>query len=346
MPRAHIIRTLFSQHTQCLAIVARGFVVRAGLAYHVLPQRGFAELVFVAAREEDRAKGYAAFLMRELRWRLRVQTPKMDAILAYADNGARGWFTRQGFGEVTLPHERWAGYIRDYDGAQLVQTYVHAFGEEVFEKNHRGEVITVQGVPRCKLPLEAGAEQWIVQTQHYAVRTEMYKRRPATGLVYSGLTFRPGEVKDPESIPGLAGRGLARHMYCAPQMPRVQRLRRLLMLLVDTMKADAASEPFLHPVDVSIAPGYNDLITEPMDLGTLQANVRAGVYDPVGQGVKAFISDATRIFDNCRAYNGDCSLYTVKAERLRRKLEKAVEKWKHIVCEVEEKTFIDVQMYR
>ena len=76
------------------------------------------------------------------------------------------------------------------------------------------------------------------------------------------------------------------------------------------------------------------MLTDKVDLETLQANVTAGVYDPVGRGVKAFLSDAGRIFDNCRKYNGNCSPYTRKAERLRGKLEGALQKWRHIVHEV------------
>ncbi|VDB82852.1 unnamed protein product [Peniophora sp. CBMAI 1063] len=333
MPRAHIIRTLFSRDTQCLVIIGRGYVLRAGLAYHILPHRGFAELVFIAAREEDRAKGYATFLLRHLRARLRVQT-KINVILAYADNSARGWFGRQGFSEVTLPRKQWAGYICDYDGARLVQAQVHAFGEEAYWRDVRGEVLTTQGMSRCKLPFMAEEEQWVVQQQHDAVRSVMWQRSPAVGHTYGGLTFQPGEVKDPETVPGLAGRGLDLQKYAAGQPSRVQRLRRLLTLLVDTMKADAASEPFLHPVDVNMAPGYTDLIAEPMDLGTLQANVASGAYDPSGRGVQAFLGDASRIFDNCREYNGARSPYTKKAERLRAKLDKGLQKWMHIVREV------------
>lgn len=218
MPRAHIIRTLFSHNTQCLAIVARGYVVRAGLAYHVLPQRDFAELVFVAARQEDQSKGYAAYLMRGLRSRLRVQTT-IKAILAYADNSARGWFAHQGFGDVTLPRERWAGYIRDYDGAQLMQTHIHACKEEVFRRDERGEVIfetklnSDQGWPMYKLPFDPVQEPWIARSQYDTVRGEIFKRRPHIGRIYPGLTFQPGEVKNPETIPGLTGRGLASHMH-------------------------------------------------------------------------------------------------------------------------------------
>ena len=282
MPHAHVIRTLFSPDTQCLVVVARGHVVRAGLVYHELPQRGFAELIFVAVREEDRAKGYAAFLMRHLRARLRVASG-INVILAYADNSARGWFKRQGFGDVTLLHEQWAGYIRDYDGAQLVQTYVHACGEEVYWKDERGEIVTMKsGEARTKLPFGADEEQWLVRNHHDVVRNEMWKRMPGMGVVYPGLEFRPGEVKHPETVPGLAGRGLARQMYayvccemnvgsgelksgCRTEQPsKKQRLRRLLSLLIDTMTADSASEPFLHPVDVTVAPGYNDIIKQPM----------------------------------------------------------------------------------
>lgn len=96
----------------------------------------------------------------------------------------------------------------------------------------------------------------------------------------------------------------------------------------------------------SVRPFQFTMLTVKADLGTLQANVKAGVYDPVRHGIKAFLSDANRIFDNCRQYNGPRSPYTVKAERLRRKLEMGLEKWSHIVREVEETGPVEMQMDR
>ena len=39
-----------------------------------------------------------------------------------------------------------------------------------------------------------------------------------------------------------------------------------------------SAAPFLEPVSEAEAPGYRQLIAKPMDLGTVRANIRAGVY--------------------------------------------------------------------
>jgi histone acetyltransferase len=46
--------------------------------------------------------------------------------LTYADNNAVGYFQKQGFTrEITLPRERWCGYIKDYDGGTLMECVIH-----------------------------------------------------------------------------------------------------------------------------------------------------------------------------------------------------------------------------
>jgi histone acetyltransferase len=42
--------------------------------------------------------------------------------LTYADNQAIGYFRKQGFTkEITLDRKLWAGYIKDYEGATLLE---------------------------------------------------------------------------------------------------------------------------------------------------------------------------------------------------------------------------------
>lgn len=47
--------------------------------------------------------------------------PTINHFLTYADNYAIGWFKKQGFTkEISLPRDRWVGYIKDYDAANLM----------------------------------------------------------------------------------------------------------------------------------------------------------------------------------------------------------------------------------
>jgi histone acetyltransferase len=53
---------------------------------------------------------------------VRTAHPGIKHFLTYADNYAFGYFKKQGFTkEVTLPRHLWAGYIKDYEGATIMQ---------------------------------------------------------------------------------------------------------------------------------------------------------------------------------------------------------------------------------
>ncbi len=50
----------------------------------------------------------------------------MEYFLTYADNYATGYFQKQGFSKhISMPKERWVGFIKDYDGGTLMECYVH-----------------------------------------------------------------------------------------------------------------------------------------------------------------------------------------------------------------------------
>jgi bromodomain-containing factor 1 len=63
---------------------------------------------------------------------------------------------------------------------------------------------------------------------------------------------------------------------------------------------------FAQPVDAAQLnlPDYHKIITHPMDLGTLQRNLRAGAY----ASAKDALADARLVFTNCRRYNGPTSV--------------------------------------
>lgn len=53
---------------------------------------------------------------------VRSKYPEMKHFLTYADNYAVGYFEKQGFAkDITLDRSIWAGYIKDYEGANLMQ---------------------------------------------------------------------------------------------------------------------------------------------------------------------------------------------------------------------------------
>jgi histone acetyltransferase len=70
-------------------------------------------------------KGYGAMLMNHFKMHIKNTYPGMMYFLTYADNYAVRFFKKQGFSEdITLDRSVWAGYIKDYEGATILQCSV------------------------------------------------------------------------------------------------------------------------------------------------------------------------------------------------------------------------------
>eukprot|EP01031_Cornospumella_fuschlensis_P029914 gene29914-36127_t len=69
-------------------------------------------------------------------------------------------------------------------------------------------------------------------------------------------------------------------------------------------KSDFA-DPFLQPVREEDAPGYFDVISEPMDLTSLRKRVSGGHYNDLDdqKALEAFAHDLNLLWQNCLAYN-------------------------------------------
>ncbi|OII75656.1 bromodomain-containing protein [Cryptosporidium andersoni] len=63
------------------------------------------------------------------------------------------------------------------------------------------------------------------------------------------------------------------------------------------------SGPFMYPVDENEAPGYYDLITQPMDLSTVVNKIKEDSYSSIDE----YKEDVDLVFRNCRKYNESTS---------------------------------------
>ena len=75
----------------------------------------------------------------------------------------------------------------------------------------------------------------------------------------------------------------------------------------------AVAEPFMVRVTRADAPGYAELVTSPMDLGTMSKKLRAGAY----LSAAAFEADIELIAANAARFNGPGAPYTIMAAQLR-----------------------------
>ncbi|EGD79278.1 hypothetical protein PTSG_12911, partial [Salpingoeca rosetta] len=88
--------------------------------------------------------------------------------------------------------------------------------------------------------------------------------------------------------------------------------------IVQDLRNHEAAWPFKEPVNPDIAPDYYQVVEEPMDLKTLGRNVNDNKYIRLEE----FVADCTKIFDNCRFYNEEDTLYYSEANRLQEYFER------------------------
>ncbi|XP_076166810.1 ATP-dependent chromatin assembly factor large subunit isoform X4 [Ptiloglossa arizonensis] len=78
------------------------------------------------------------------------------------------------------------------------------------------------------------------------------------------------------------------------------------------------SWPFLSPVTKDEVPDYHDIITNPMDFGTIKYKLNNGEYEML----EHFFSDCQLVFDNCQTYNEEHSSVYKAGMRLLKYFEK------------------------
>lgn len=123
MPRDYIVRLVFDKRHKSFAIMLDGRII-GGVCYRTYRDQRFGEIAFCAISGTEQVKGYGSILMNNLKRHAQVEG--LEYFLTYADNYAIGYFQKQGFSKtITMPKDRWSGFIKDYDGATLVECYIH-----------------------------------------------------------------------------------------------------------------------------------------------------------------------------------------------------------------------------
>ncbi|KAL3842091.1 hypothetical protein ACJMK2_020155 [Sinanodonta woodiana] len=96
-----------------------------------------------------------------------------------------------------------------------------------------------------------------------------------------------------------------------------------MIKVVEAVKANKDSWPFLEPVTEEQAPGYHDVIKRPMDLSKIETKANRREY----KSRKHFYNDFCLMFNNCRRFNGPKSDFTQMARSIERSLGKYFKKY-------------------
>ncbi|KAG8213621.1 hypothetical protein J3R82DRAFT_10306 [Butyriboletus roseoflavus] len=300
MPREYIARLVYDKNSKALAIIKRGYKVVGGICYRPFPHRGFAEIVFFATASVDQVKGYGGMLMDHFKAHIRKTYATVMHFLTYADNFAVIFFKKQGFSkDITLHRSVWAGYIKDYEGGTIMQCTMLRKVDYLDKAN-------------------------IIARQRDAIIAKI-REKSKSHIIYKGLDqFQEGEpegvIVDPKDVPGLRESGwtpgMSTYSRSTPQSAEHNFMHRLL----GDMKAQPNAWPFLIPVNGEEVVDYYEVIKRPMDLSSMEHRLNTNQY----QNLKTFLDDAQLIFDNCRLYNPEGSIYVKHAVRLEKFMKELV----------------------
>lgn len=156
-----------------------------------------------------------------------------------------------------MSHDRWVGYIKDYDGGTLMQCTIY-------------EKVDYLGVPST------------ITAQKIAILEAIRKiRGDSMGKVYAGLKFPEGSTPNPPgsynfvhpvtTIPGIVEAGYdldALQLRIAQLVEKSTssraRLQSALLKLVDMLLEAEETRFFREPVDTSIVVDYHTKVQHPM----------------------------------------------------------------------------------
>ncbi|KAI7890296.1 uncharacterized protein EV154DRAFT_422145 [Mucor mucedo] len=132
---------------------------------------------------------------------------------------------------------------------------------------------------------------------------------------YEGGTIMHGKRSiDPLEVPGIPESGWTPEMDMISNRPRHSPHYNQMLHIVEEMQNYTHAWPFLEPVSVEDVADYYDIIKDPMDLATLEENVKADAYPTM----EDFVKDTQKIFENCKLYNAEETEYAKCSAKLER----------------------------
>lgn len=295
MPVRYITRLVFDTKHKTLALLKDGVPI-GGICFCPFVSQGFTEIVFCAVKVDQQENGYGTQLMNHLK-DYHIQHNILN-FLTYADKLAIEYFKKQGFSQdVRISKKIHQEYIKHYQGAILMHCELNP------------KIIYTQLTSVIRIQKEIVKS--LVEEKHMKIERH-----------YPGLTcFLDGvRMVTIESIPGVMDTGwtpstrATRNSRVTEETTDIDVLAKHLKKVLQFVKNNALSEPFLNPVDKKV-PGYYELIKYPMDLSTIGKRLASGYYVTR----KLFIADMRRMFSNCKTFNPEDSYWAncaVELERL------------------------------
>ena len=284
MPKEYISRLVLDRQHVSLACTFKGEVV-GGITYRPVFSQRMAEIVFCAVSATHQVQGYGTRIMNQIKEQ--CKRDNIEGMLTYADNHAVGYFRKQGFKkQVTMKRERWQGYLKDYEGATLMECVVdptidYLSTRQVAEQQRKAVVAKI-----AELEGAAGAANGKEDTPS---RTPTGRDVLLTGWKLPNVECR----------------------YQGALMP----VKQCLHALYDVISSHEDAWPFQSAVSVADAPDYYVIIKNPVDLSLIQKRLHQGGR-PYYLTPEQLMAEIYLMCENCRLYNSDTTTYWECATRL------------------------------
>lgn len=197
-----------------------------------------------------------------------------------------------------MPKGRYNGLIKDYDGGTMMECFIHP------------------SIDYTRIPE-------MLQAQREFIMSRVRLRAKSHKVVYDPLPrdFRPiieGASRGNEAaaramaIPGVADAGWTMQDLLASTGSNKDNdrqknaLKSDLLALVRKIEEQQFAWPFREPVDTQEVTDYLDVVTDPIDLQTIEKRIRKGEWY---KSKKMLHADLILMVNNCKLYNDPESTY-------------------------------------
>ena len=280
-----------------------------GICYRAYPEMRFAEIAFCAVSASQQVKGYGTKLMNL--FKMYAINIGIEYFITYADNYAIGYFKKQGFTKVVqMPKARYQGLIKDYDGGTIMECYVHPS----VDYTRIAETVAMQRqfiLERIKAERQLTKSDKVV---YPALRPDFATNTTESTTVNRSRGEAYCNAQRALAIPGVSQAGwtmsdLVYMMSSGTSKDSDQKkhlLKGELLMYINKVIDQQFAWCFRDPVDTTEVTDYLSVISEPIDLKTMEKRIRKGDWY---KNKYMLYSDMMKMANNCKLYNGEGSQY-------------------------------------
>ena len=174
-----------------------------------------------------------------------------------------------------IKKEQWDGYLKDYDGATLLQCEIHS---EIDYTDTKGMLRRQKENIYRMLAEKLGAK-----------------------VVHDG-TKEGHRLDDPFDVPGVQSAGWTKEFVerIESEQRAITSLQSQLKSILDDLMNTKFVWPYLKEVDAEKYPEYRNVVKDPIDLNIIRARLESGVY----YTTKRIFRDEIKLMcENCKLFN-------------------------------------------